>query len=143
MHFRYLTIVIPLGWQQALIEYSSKIRDIMGKMFAVLHTVRPENRNAVNDYLLTVYEPVTTLIDSINYCPPNDALRARFRSYIDSEEERLRKNLDEVDYDIDATDTLALVTGPGRIERVSPSTAKANVHLRPLHSLLCHSYTCF
>jgi hypothetical protein len=112
-------------------------------MFAVLPTVRPENRNAVNDYLLSVYESVTTLTDSVNYCPRSDALRARFRSYIDSEEERLRKNLDEVDYDIDARDTLALVTGPGRIERVSLSAAKANVNLRPLHSLLCQSYTCF
>ncbi|KAF8516788.1 hypothetical protein JB92DRAFT_2909192 [Gautieria morchelliformis] len=106
-----------VGWHQALTEYSVNIRDIVGKMFAVLPTIRPENRNAVNDYLLAVYEPVTTLIDSINYCPRSDALRARFKSYTDSEEERLRINLDEIDYDIDAMDTLALVTGPGRIER--------------------------
>ncbi|KAF8516802.1 hypothetical protein JB92DRAFT_2909317 [Gautieria morchelliformis] len=106
-----------VGWHQALTEYSDNIRALVGKMFAVLPTVKPENRNAVNDYLLAVYEPVTTLIDSINYCPRSDALRARFKSYTDSEEERLRINLDEVDYDIDARDTLALVTGPGRIER--------------------------
>lgn len=48
----------------------------------------------------------------------NDALQEKFRSFVEDEEARLERNLDAVDYDIDAADTLVLVTGEGRIEKV-------------------------
>ena len=113
-------------------------------MFAVLPKVRPENRHAVNGYLLQIYEPVTTLQCSVNACPSNDALRARFKIYVDSEEERLTANLQAVNYDIDEMDTLALVTGPGRIDKVSTCQQL----LRRLNdkicmdSMPCPLYTC-
>lgn len=109
---------LPLGWHMTLIDYADKIHIILAKMFAILPTIKPENRNAVNDYLQTVYHQVVTLKDGLYECPSNDALRMKFKSYVDSEEERLRLNLKTVDFDIDALDTLALVTGPGRIEKV-------------------------
>jgi hypothetical protein len=48
----------------------------------------------------------------------NEALQEKFSSYVEAEEERLRGNLEAVDYDLDAANTLTLVTGQGRIERV-------------------------
>ncbi|KAF8259842.1 hypothetical protein EI94DRAFT_1812645 [Lactarius quietus] len=41
----------------------------------------------------------------------------RFRSYLEAEEDRLSTNLRAVDYIIDGTDTLVLITGVGRIEK--------------------------
>jgi hypothetical protein len=106
------------GWHQSLAQYEVKIRDLVGKMFAILPYIKDANRASVNEYLASVYEDVTTLQSGVNECDTNDALHARFKSYVDAEETRLMANLEAVDYDIDATDTLALVTGPGRIERV-------------------------
>jgi hypothetical protein len=42
----------------------------------------------------------------------------RFKSYLEAEEARLSTNLKAVDYVIDGTDTLTLITGVGRIEKV-------------------------
>jgi hypothetical protein len=91
-------------------------------MFAILPAIRPENRASVNEYISTIYTGVTTLESSVNACYTNDALQARFKTYVEGEEARLKGNLETVKYDIDAMDTLALVTGPGRIERVGVSS---------------------
>lgn len=62
---------------------------------------------------------MSTLQCSLNACIANDALQARFQSYVDAEELRLKTNLEAIRYDIDGLDALALVTGSGRIEKVS------------------------
>ena len=49
----------------------------------------------------------------------SDYLEERFRSYVETEEERLRDGLETVKYAIDGMDTLSLITGQGRIEKVS------------------------
>ena len=46
------------------------------------------------------------------------SLQERFKSYVEAEEEWLHEGLETVRYDINAMDTLLLVTGPGRIEKV-------------------------
>ncbi|KAF8529739.1 hypothetical protein BU17DRAFT_79839 [Hysterangium stoloniferum] len=106
-----------VGWHMTLTEYSSKIRELIGKMFAILPNIKSENLSFVNDYLGKVCQRVTTLQASVNFSYRNEVLQARFQSYVDAEEERLRKNLQEVAYDIDAMNTLVLVTGPGQIEK--------------------------
>ncbi|KAF8529742.1 hypothetical protein BU17DRAFT_36449, partial [Hysterangium stoloniferum] len=106
-----------VGWHMTLADYSSKIWELTGKMFAILPTIRSENLCFVNDYLKQVYKRVTTLQNSVNASYRNEVLKARFQSYVDAEEERLKKNLQAIKYDIDELDTIALVTGPGRIEK--------------------------
>lgn len=66
-----------------------------------------------------MYHTVTTISDTAYYHYKDQSLREHFRSYIDLEEEQIRKNLLAINYDVDAADTVQLVTGPGRIERVS------------------------
>lgn len=99
--------------------YRNKIVDLLGKMFAVQSLIHPANAQAVENYLATVYKSVCTLTSSFVCANESDALEARFQSYVDEEEKRLREGLETVRYDIDAIDTLTLVTGPGRIEKVS------------------------
>ncbi|GJJ12736.1 hypothetical protein Clacol_006981 [Clathrus columnatus] len=105
------------GWEQTMVEYVDKIRDILDKMFSILPNIKMENQGPVNQYLRGVYSGVWSLQQAVNYYPRNYALQARFASYVESEETRLRERLEEIAYDIDASDTLALVTGPGRLER--------------------------
>lgn len=108
-------------------QYQSKIRALISKMFAILPNILPANRASVHQYINKTYEMVTTITASVNICnDTNEALQARFSSYIEAEEARIRGNLEAVEYDIDAEDTLSLVVGPGRIERVSDF----RVHLR-------------
>lgn len=52
------------------------------------------------------------------YDAPN-ALKARFKSYVQSEEQRLHENLEDIRYQVDDFATVRLVTGPGRIEMAS------------------------
>jgi hypothetical protein len=87
-------------------------------MFALRTRVLPANRTAVNSYLETIYQGVTSLESGLAPCYVNEALQEKFSSYVEAEEERLRGNLEAVDYDLDAANTLTLVTGQGRIERV-------------------------
>lgn len=91
---------------------------MFAKMFAILPHILPANQAAVNKYLVQIYKDVTTIQASVNPCYINEALQAKFADYLDSEEARLRKNLETVHYDIDEMDTLALITGPGRIGKV-------------------------
>ena len=100
-------------------EYLHKIEEIVAKMFAILPAIQSANRTSVNKYLMKVHDDITTLQRSLDTCDVNHSLQAKFSSYVQEEEARLKDNLAAVDYDIDEMDTLALVTGPGRIEKVS------------------------
>ncbi|KAJ7628556.1 hypothetical protein FB45DRAFT_40380 [Roridomyces roridus] len=106
-----------VGFHQTMSVYATKIRELIAKMFALRSLVLPPNRSAVNGYLEAIYQGVVSLESGLAPCYVNEALQEKFNSYIESEEARLRGNLEAVDYDLDAANTLALVTGQGRIER--------------------------
>ncbi|KAJ7507339.1 hypothetical protein B0H11DRAFT_2319240 [Mycena galericulata] len=106
-----------IGFHQSMSIYATKIRELIAKMFALRTLVLPANRTAVNSYLETIYNGVVSLESGLSPCYVNEALQEKFKLFIDSEELRLRSNLEAVDYDIDAANTLELVTGSGRIER--------------------------
>lgn len=102
--------------------YRDKINDLLGKMFALRSLVHNANRVHVDEYLHTVWWRVGQTCMSFTPFYPSDAsLQPRFQSYVDAEETRISSNLGEFRYDIDAMDTLALITGPGRIEKASYS----------------------
>ena len=103
----------------AATRYRDLIVDTCAKMFAVRSQIHPANRNAVSKYLQTVWPRICTLTSSFVDSHRTDPLRERFEGYVESEEQRLRRALEAVKYVIDAMDTLFLVTGPGRIEKVS------------------------
>ncbi|KAJ6499432.1 hypothetical protein C8R45DRAFT_115543 [Mycena sanguinolenta] len=106
-----------IGFHQSMTIYATKIRELIAKMFALRTRVLPANRTAVNSYLETIYNGVTSLESGLAPCYVNEALQERFKDYVEAEEARLRRNLEAVDYDLDAANTLTLVTGQGRIER--------------------------
>ena len=99
-------------------KYRDMIVDVCEKMFAIRSHIHPANRNAVDKYLQTVWQKIATLTMSFVGANQPDSLYEMFKSYVEAEEQRLRQHLETVKYDIDAMDTLLLVTGPGRIEKV-------------------------
>ncbi|KAJ6610468.1 hypothetical protein B0H10DRAFT_411247 [Mycena sp. CBHHK59/15] len=106
-----------IGWHQSMQVYVNKILAQLAKMFAIMPRVLPVNKSAANLYIETIYQGVYSLTASVNGCYVNEALQEKFASYVAAEEARIRGNLDAVQYDIDASDTLELVTGQGRIDR--------------------------
>ena len=80
--------------------YCHKISDIFAKMFAMRPSIHSSNRNAVDKYLHTVWPGICTLYASFAWTIKSDVLQARFQSYIDAEERRLREGLEIARYDI-------------------------------------------
>jgi cysteine synthase len=81
--------------------------------------VLPPNREAFDRYFENTWlrvHALTAAVLSQQYSEPEDP--KRFESYIDAEEARLENNLRAVDYVIDGVDTLPLIAGVGRIEKV-------------------------
>ncbi|KAJ6560234.1 hypothetical protein B0H19DRAFT_1146862 [Mycena capillaripes] len=106
-----------IGWHQSITVYKIKIRELIAKMFAIMPSILPENKGYANEYLDLCYRGITSLESAIAPCFITESLQEKFRSYVEAEENRLRDNLRDVRFDIDARDTLELVMGRGRIER--------------------------
>ena len=101
---------------------------------ARVHKYISNPRLAVVDYLirpLLQRDPET-----------NSEILQRFMDYVTSEEDRLHENLDRFQWKVDASNTLSLITGPGRLERVSTSNStcahadQPTQHILPVLSLL-------
>jgi hypothetical protein len=96
---------------------------LFAKMEGVRAEVLPPNREPIDDYFTYVWEPIHTLTAAVLKLPPGPNNPEKFKSYLEAEEARLGENLKAVDYTIDGTDTLTLITGVGRIEKVSQPNA--------------------
>jgi hypothetical protein len=115
-----------VGFKWSLIDYAKKIEELFAKMEGVRSVVLPPNREAVDRYLVYIFEVVHTLTTAVlsQSSSPSPSPSSgsgepkRFKSYLEAEETRLRNNLRAVDYIIDGTDTLPLIAGVGRIEKV-------------------------
>lgn len=93
-------------------------------MEGVRAEVLPPNRESVGDYFAYVWEFIHTLTAAVTPLQPEPGPSTtwdKFKSYLEAEEARLSTNLKAVDYVIDGTDTLTLITGAGRIEKVGAS----------------------
>jgi hypothetical protein len=109
---------IIAGFKWSIIDYSRKIEHLFAKMEGVRSMVLPPNRVAIDRYFAYVWEAVHTLTAAVlsQYSRPDDP--TRYKSYLKAEEARLGNNLRAVDYVIDGIDTLPLIAGMGRIEKV-------------------------
>ena len=91
-------------------------------MFNCVDSLLPANRQMVNKYLCDPSMARTEqLLRSVApYRGTNDTdLREKTQEYVLQEKARIKANLESIKYDIDAPNTLALITGPGRIEKVT------------------------
>lgn len=90
-------------------------------MYNLLDDILPVNRGLVDMYLGSyAFSRVELLLKSVNaYSGAGEKeLQEKIQPYITREEARLKDTLDIVDWNIDSMDTLSLITGPGRFEKV-------------------------
>jgi hypothetical protein len=110
------------GFKWSMIDYSRKKEHLFAKMEGVRSMVLPPNREAVDRYFAYVWGGVHTLTSAVlsQYSSQNSGPDdpKRFQSYLEAEEARLGNHLQAVDYVIDGIDTLPLIAGVGRIEKV-------------------------
>ncbi|PFH49014.1 hypothetical protein AMATHDRAFT_76430 [Amanita thiersii Skay4041] len=111
-----------VGWQVSISKYKSKIYGIVQEMFDILQYVLPSNRRAVDEYLFhTSFWRIELLLrstHSANSSVLSDPdLSKVTQSFAQSEEDRIKANLEEVGYELDSPATVTLITGVGRIER--------------------------
>jgi hypothetical protein len=109
---------IIAGFKWSIIDYAWKIEDLFAKMEGVRATVLPLNREAVDTYFLNAWRAVHPLIAAVSsqYSDLDDP--EKFKLYLKSEETRLERKLQTFNYVIDGIDTVTLITGKGRIEKV-------------------------
>jgi hypothetical protein len=111
-----------VGFKWSLVDYAGKIEELFAKMEGVRNVVLPPNRETIDRYLVNVFNVVHTLTAAVlsqSSSPSSGSAELeRFKLYLEAEETRLGNNLRAVDYIIDGTDTLPLIVGVGRIEKV-------------------------
>jgi hypothetical protein len=117
-----------VGWQASISKYKNQIYGVVQTMFQVLEHVLPSNRRAIDEYLFHAsfwrIELLLRSTRSIGWKVMADPDLARITEvYSGKEEERIEVNLKDVGYELDTPATVALVTGEGRIERVSGKIA--------------------
>jgi hypothetical protein len=131
------------GYRSSIIDYAKKIENLFAKMEGVRAKVLPPNREPIDDYFTYVWKPVHTLTAATFHLQPGPSHPDKFDSYLEAEEVRLGNNLKAVEYVIDGTDTLTLITGAGRIEKVSTCNALgATFDSSKLYRLFSHYCTC-
>jgi len=80
--------------------------------------VLPANRGLIDLYFTFGWKQVHKLTAAVPSPLYFTFDPEKFKSYLEAEETRLSANLKAVKYIIDGTDTLSLITGVGRIEKV-------------------------
>ena len=120
------------GWKQHQLIYARHIDRTVGVLDALSSRVRPENWDDVKYYFsktaFTRYALTSTLLRMEMY--PVDLPQA-FTDYATEQETTLAQTLHKVRYLIDDRNTLALVLGPWRIEKVSqPATSHHRSRIR-------------
>jgi hypothetical protein len=131
------------GYRESITDYTKKIEELFAKMEGVRAEVLPPNRESIDDYFNEVWGGVHTLTAAVLPLKPEQNNPEKFKPYLEAEEARLDENLNAVDFVIDGTDTLMLITGAGRIEKVGThdsfgATHNSFMYCRPFF----HSCTC-
>ena len=108
-------------------------------MEGVRAEVLPPNRVSFDNYFASVWKYVHTLTAAVTPLRPDSGNLEKFKSHLKAEEARLSTNLKAVEYVIDGTDTLTLLTGVGRIEKVGEGTDSVNPRSQ-LFFVFCRRY---
>lgn len=131
----------------SLADYKNKIFLILQEMNRLHTEVLRENRYYVDIYLghhalAGVEHILRSCKTSEEYSSIRPELVTLTEAYTNGEEERLKKNLENIGYDMDSATTVTFITGPGRIERVRDHyhfihfSVRADVLLQYLFPLL-------
>ena len=121
---------------------------MLARIAIISKEVLPSNKNLI-DLLTSSWRPtyhLDTMLAGIHEAvmdtADNPQLFERFKDYIEEEEGKMAKKLHSIMYFIDATNTLNLVTGSGRLEKVGRAPLKSISLNNSRASICCLSSTC-
>ncbi|KAI0265443.1 hypothetical protein BC834DRAFT_825092 [Gloeopeniophorella convolvens] len=106
-----------IGWKSSMIWYANRLEDLFARIEGIYSQVLAPNREVVAFYQAKVRRLLHTFTSTLRgeeYAPHWD----KFSTYVEEQEKLLIANLQTIDYSIDAVDTIALVTGENRLEKV-------------------------
>ncbi|KAJ7315149.1 hypothetical protein DFH08DRAFT_422699 [Mycena albidolilacea] len=113
------------GFRILCASYAQAIQNARSRMIAITADVLPPNRARVDKYMISRSFHVVDLVvravlsDWDENTDNDEALMSCFTDYMQSEEEHLTNGLERFAWEIDAPNTLQLIAGTGRVERVS------------------------
>ena len=125
----YFIEISTSGWRLVAGVYIKRITKLLSWIRNAIPHVLSRNRNAVDSYFWFQWL-VVMLIDGFQSkrTKLEDGILLRhFEAYMSLEETRIRKNLQKVKYRVDASDTLALVLGPGPLEKARNTETNCSV----------------
>ncbi|KAK7683623.1 hypothetical protein QCA50_013461 [Cerrena zonata] len=105
------------GWQFAATRYMEKINRIMDLMYALRPRILPGNRYDIDYYLSKVWPTIVDISSGLQASELPEELHEKFLPYMEYEEARIKRNLQDIRFDIDALDTVYVVAGHGRLKR--------------------------
>ncbi len=112
-----------LGWRVASASYVTRIKTAIGRMLAAVPGILPLNRVGLDWYFLDDWHRVFAATAGFQEWYGREVvLEGHFQNFIKYEEERIRGNLEKIKYNIDTPETVSLVVGAGRLEKVSGHT---------------------
>ena len=95
-----------------------KIEEVFDAMIRLSSEVLPENRRFVWYYIHKAWKTITVFVQSFKREEGLEELGTKFEPYVTAEEARIQRNLEDVKYRIDGSDTFQVIAGEGRIEMV-------------------------
>lgn len=101
-----------VGYRASIVDYATKIEELLAKMEGIRVEVLSPNQMDFDEYFTFGWTFVHTLTAAATALEPELGASNldKFNSYLEAEEARLTANLKAVDYVIDGTDTLTLIT---------------------------------
>jgi hypothetical protein len=106
--------------------YRDKICKILENTYKIVPDALPKNQDILDMHLSQAcFTKIDLILRGQNFPPPpggviDQVLVSKVQPYLDAEEARMSTNLESLDYNLHSMDAVASVTGPGRIEKVSP-----------------------
>ena len=130
--------------------YFARIQLLMARISMLLCEVHPTNRPLTDywarDWASTYYmdELLAGVHEAIQDVYDDDELFGKFKEHVLDEEARMKDRLETVLYNIDAVNTLDIVTGSGRLEKVASLTPRqfSAVLMNYSHSTFSRSFIC-
>ncbi|CAL1709434.1 unnamed protein product [Somion occarium] len=104
-----------VGWQISAWHYRKQILDLFATLFDILPRLHLENRFWADYYLGKVWPYAAELLMALRGDDLPD-LQHKFQPYMDLEERRIKRNLEDIKYNIDSRDLVYRVGGE-RIEK--------------------------
>ena len=113
-----LSVCTP-GWHITAGAYCFQIPHLLCSMLGMRDHLLPENRGLADRYLQAILSPSIEVIVGLSRPKCSPDLQQKYATYTEMVERRLQWKLDTLKYNIDAVDTVFVISGTKKLEQAS------------------------